>query len=203
MHFGQTFHSGMRFIYQFVLIIMIYRFPLASLLFMLMLSAACTTAQTPKKMLHDISFTSIEGENIKLSRFKGKKILLVNTASRCGYTPQYKQLQELHEKFGKKVVVIGFPCNDFGGQEPGDAESIATFCEKNYGVDFLMADKVQIKGNSPHPIYQWLTQKSLNGKADAIVRWNFHKFLVDEEGSLIGEFPSSVSPTATELTSKL
>jgi len=178
-------------------------FSLSPLLFMLMLTAACTTAQTPKKMFHDISFTSIDGDIVKLSQFKGKKILLVNTASRCGYTPQYKQLQELHEKFGKKVVVIGFPCNDFGGQEPGDAESIASFCEKNYGVDFLMADKVQIKGNSPHPIYQWLTQKSLNGQADATVRWNFHKFLVDENGNLIGEFPSSVSPISTDITSKL
>ena len=178
-------------------------FSLSPLLFMLMLTAACTTAQTPKKMFHDISFTSIDGDIVKLSQFKGKKILLVNTASRCGYTPQYKQLQELHEKFGKKVVVIGFPCSDFGGQEPGDAESIASFCEKNYGVDFLMADKVQIKGNSPHPIYQWLTQKSLNGQADATVRWNFHKFLVDENGNLIGEFPSSVSPISTDITSKL
>jgi len=101
------------------------------------------------------------------------------------------------------VVVIGFPCNDFGAQEPGDAESIAQFCEKNYGVDFLMSDKVQIKGNTPHPIYQWLTQKSLNGQADATVRWNFHKFLVDEEGRLIGDFPSSVSPTSADITDKL
>ena len=173
------------------------------LLCVMTLSAACTNAQTPKKMFHDYSFTSIEGESVKLSQFKGKKVLLVNTASRCGYTPQYKQLQELHEKFGKKVVVIGFPCNDFGAQEPGDAESIAQFCEKNYGVDFLMADKVQIKGNAPHPIYQWLTQKSLNGQADATVRWNFHKFLVDEEGRLIGDFPSSVSPTSADITDKL
>ncbi|MFZ9939395.1 MAG: glutathione peroxidase [Bacteroidia bacterium] len=176
---------------------------LSLLLFLVMMSTSFTHAQTPKKMFHDLSFSSIDGETVKLSQFKGKKVLLVNTASRCGYTPQYKQLQELHEKFGKKVVVIGFPCNDFGGQEPGDAESIASFCEKNYGVDFIMADKVSIKGSSPHPIYQWLTQKSLNGQADANVRWNFHKFLVDEEGRLMGDFPSSVSPTAAEITGKL
>jgi len=182
---------------------MITQRPAAVLLSFLLVMSACTTAQTPKKMFHDLTFTSLDGESVKLSQFKGKKVLLVNTASRCGYTPQYKQLQELHEKFGKKVVVIGFPCNDFGGQEPENAEGIAAFCEKNYGVEFLMADKVRIKGDSPHPIYQWLEQKSLNGKADATVGWNFHKFLVDEEGRLIGEFPSSVSPVSSDITGKL
>lgn len=150
--------------------------------------------------MYEISINTIEGKKIDLSQFKGKKILIVNTASACGYTPQYKQLQALHEQYGKQLVIIGTPCNDFGGQESGSEKEIKSFCEKNYGVSFLLTEKVSIKGDKPHALYQWLTQKSMNGKGDYNVRWNFHKFLIDENGNLVQMFPSSVSPLDAEIT---
>lgn len=162
-----------------------------------------TMLTPPAKSLHDYSFKSIDGKTIKMSEFKGKKVLIVNTASECGYTPQYKQLEELHKKHGNKVVVIGFPCNDFGGQESGTEKDIAAFCEKNYGVTFLMAEKITVKGDKTHPIYQWLTKKELNGVKDNQVRWNFHKFLVDENGQLIDSFGSAVKPMGDEILSRL
>jgi len=119
--------------------------------------------------------------------------MVVNVASECGFTPQYQQLQELYQEFRDKLVIVGFPSNDFGGQEPGTNEAIRAFCTQRYGVDFPLAAKINIKG-SPHPIYQWLTQKTRNGVADSEVRWNFHKYLLDENGHLIQDLPSSVSP---------
>lgn len=163
-----------------------------------------STMLTPaSKSVHDYSFTSIDGKKVELATFKGKKILFVNTASECGYTRQYKQLEELHKAHGNKLVVIGFPCNDFGGQEPGTEKEIAAFCEKNYGVTFLMAEKITVKGDKTHPIYKWLTSKEMNGVKDSKVAWNFHKFLVDENGQLIDSYPSAVSPLADEILAKL
>ena len=144
--------------------------------------------------IYNYSFESIDGEIIEMSAFKGKKILIVNVASACGFTPQYKKLQELHEKYKDELVVIGFPCNDFGKQESGSNEQIAEFCSSKFGVTFLMASKIKIKGDDMHPIYQWLTKEALNGVKDVTVRWNFHKFLISESGSLINDYPSSVSP---------
>lgn len=168
----------------------------------LLISLSSMLSPTSKN-LYDYSFKSIDGKEIKLSEFKGKKILFVNTASACGYTPQYKQLEELHKKYGNKLVVIGFPCNDFGGQEPGTEKEIAAFCEKNFGVSFLMAEKITVKGDKTHPIYKWLTSKELNGVKDSQVRWNFHKFLVDEQGRLIDSYGSAVKPMGEEILSKL
>lgn len=144
--------------------------------------------------IHQFKVAGIGQEEIDFAAFTGKKILVVNVASECGFTPQYKQLQELYEYFNDKLVVVGFPCNDFGGQEPGDANTIQQFCERNYGVSFPLAAKVNIRSSTPHPIYQWLTQKALNGKLDATVNWNFNKFLLDEKGHLLAHFPASVSP---------
>lgn len=120
--------------------------------------------------------------------------MVVNVASECGFTPQYQQLQELYEEFHDKLTIVGFPSNDFGGQEPGTNEEIRAFCTRRYGVDFPLAAKITIKGSEKHPVYQWLTQKSKNGVADSQVQWNFYKYLLDENGHLVQSFPSSVSP---------
>jgi glutathione peroxidase len=144
---------------------------------------------------HSLVATDIHGQPFSFSQLKGKKALLVNTASECGYTPQYKELQELHESFGEKgLVIVGFPCNQFGGQEPGGAQQIEAFCQKNFGVTFRMMDKVEVKGQGQHPVYAWLTQKAQNGAMDAEVKWNFHKFLVDGDGQLVLSLGSGVSP---------
>lgn len=143
--------------------------------------------------IHQFKVEGIEGSEINFADFSGKKIMVVNVASECGFTPQYQQLQELYQEFRDKLVIVGFPSNDFGGQEPGTNEAIRAFCTQRYGVDFPLAAKINIKG-SPHPIYQWLTQKARNGVADSEVRWNFHKYLLDENGHLIQDLPSSVSP---------
>ena len=144
---------------------------------------------------YDLKATDIHGEPVSMADFKGKKLIVVNTASECGYTPQYAQLQELYETYREKgLVIIGFPCNQFGGQEPGSAEQIETFCTKNYGVTFPLMGKVEVKGDGQHPVYQWLTQKARNGAIDSAVKWNFHKFLVDEKGNLMMSLESGVSP---------
>lgn len=149
--------------------------------------------------IHSLSYTSIDGEPISLSKYKGKKILIVNTAGECGYTPQYEGLQKLSEQYSGKLVVIGFPCNQFGGQEPGNEREIKQFCTKNYKVTFPMAAKVDVKGKNRHPVYAWLTEKSLNGIEDAEVKWNFNKFLIDENGHYLAHYESAVKPDAKEL----
>ena len=155
----------------------------------------------PKESLYSYQIKSLEGEEIKLDEFKGKKILFVNVASECGFTPQYKGLQELHSTYGDKLVVIGLPCNQFGGQEPGESKEIKAFCEKNYGVDFLITEKIEVKGDRMHNIYKWLTQKSINNKIDSSVKWNFQKYLVDENGNLIDVFYSITKPMSNKITS--
>lgn len=150
---------------------------------------------TPAMTFHDLSATDIHGVPVQMSRFKGHKVLVVNTASECGYTPQYAQLEELYRTYKDKgLVVVGFPSNSFGGQEPGSADEIVAFCERNYGVTFPLMEKVKISRNDPHPVYRWLTSHAENGVMDAEVKWNFHKFTIDEEGRLVGSFPSDVSP---------
>lgn len=150
--------------------------------------------------IYDYSFVSIDGETISLEQFKGKKVLFVNVASKCGFTGQYEQLQELHEKYGNQLVLIGFPCDQFGGQEPGSEEEIKGFCQKNYGVEFLMASKIEVKGKDQHPIYQWLTQAELNGVEKSKVAWNFSKYLIDEQGTYLEHFGSKVNPMSEEIT---
>lgn len=153
--------------------------------------------------IHGFKVKSIEGQQIDFSTFKGKKILIVNTASKCGYTKQYEALQRIYTQYKDKLVIIGFPCNQFGGQEAGTNEEIVDFCQKNYGVSFPLADKIDVKGNNAAPIYQWLTHKSKNGVLDASITWNFNKFLLDENGKMLAYFPSSVKPDSEDILSYL
>lgn len=160
------------------------------------------TVTMTMKTLHEFTALTIEGEELDLSTFKGKKVLIVNTASECGLTPQYEMLQELHNEYGgDNFAIIGFPSNDFAGQEPGSEKEIAAFCQKNYGVTFQMMSKVKVKGEGVHPVYQWLTSKAENGVADYEVKWNFHKFLVDEEGKLVKAVDPQTLPVDEEITS--
>jgi len=159
------------------------------------------TQITPPSSLYGVKLLALDGKtNIDLSSLKGKKILFVNTASECGFTPQYEDLQKLQEKYKEKLVIIGTPCNQFGGQEPGEATEIQTFCQKNYGVTFTLSEKLDVKGSNQHPLYQWLTQKSKNGVLDSEVKWNFNKFLVNENCQLLAYFASTTSPMSSDIT---
>ena len=155
------------------------------------------------KSIYDFKVLALNGDTIDLAAFKGKKILIVNTASKCGFTPQYEGLEQLYQKFKDRLVVIGFPCNNFLSQEPGSNEKIKAFCTKNYGVSFPMAGKISVKGKNIAPIYKWLCNKSENGVMDAKISWNFNKFLLDENGKIIAWFPSKVTPMSAEITDKL
>ncbi len=153
---------------------------------------------------HEFKIAALEGaDSIDFANYKGKYILCVNVASKCGYTPQYKGLQELYEKNSDKLVIVGFPCNQFLGQEPGTSEEISDFCEKNYGVTFPLTTKISVKGKEQHPIYSWLTMKSLNGKQDENVKWNFHKFLISPNGEWLAAFSSNVEPDSPEIAKYL
>jgi len=153
--------------------------------------------------VYNFPLKSIKGEDFSLKQFKGKKILLVNTASQCGLTPQYAQLQELHENYKDKLAVVGLPCNDFGNQEPEAEDKVAQFCETNYHVTFPLTSKVAILGDSPHPLYSFLTKKELNGLEDSEVKWNFQKYLIDENGNLIHVFSPMVEPLNEELLNEI
>ncbi|MCC5924372.1 MAG: glutathione peroxidase [Crocinitomicaceae bacterium] len=155
-----------------------------------------STLLTAQKSIHEFTVTDIYGEDFNMADLKGKKVMIVNTASRCGLTPQYKDLQALYEeKGGDNFIIIGFPANNFMKQEPGTEEEIAAFCEKNYGVTFPMMSKISVKGNDMHPLYQFLTQKALNGFSDNDVSWNFQKYLIDENGKLVEVISPRTSPT--------
>ncbi len=157
--------------------------------------------ETSKKSIYDFKLKSLDGKKeIKLSDYKGKKMLLVNVASKCGYTKQYADLQKLSEQYGDKVAVLGFPCNDFGGQESGTTEEIATFCKSTYGVSFQMFEKISVKkGDTQHPLYKWLSSKDLNGWNNDEPKWNFGKYLVNEKGELLKFFPSNITPMGDEM----
>lgn len=163
----------------------------ATLIFMLMTLLSGTTS------LYDFKIPSISGQTIDFSQYKGKNVLIVNTASKCGYTPQYAELQKLHEVYGNKLIILGFPANNFGGQEPGTNAEISTFCEKNYGVTFQMFEKVSVKGEDQHPLYAWLKEKT--GQEPT---WNFCKYLVKADGS-VKFFNSKVKPMDTQITNEL
>ncbi|MCZ4409562.1 glutathione peroxidase [Cryomorphaceae bacterium 1068] len=169
-----------------------------ALFYTLTISAQNTTNMT----IYDFSVPALEGGSIDFKDFKGKKILIVNTASECGYTPQYKQLEELNKEMGDNVVIVGFPANNFGGQEPGSNEQIAAFCEKNYGVSFPMAAKVSVKGADQHELFKWLTALE-NEDFTGDINWNFEKFLIDEEGNLIHRYRSGASPLDEAILSAL
>jgi glutathione peroxidase len=148
-----------------------------------------------QKSFYDFKVKDIDGKDFDLSSLKGKKVLVVNTASKCGLTPQYKLLQSLYETYGdEKFTIIGFPANNFMKQEPGTNEEIAEFCEKNYGVTFQMMSKISVKGDDIHPLYKWLTSKSENGVMDSEVSWNFQKYLIDEKGNLVDMVAPKVKP---------
>lgn len=159
-------------------------------------------AQTPKS-IHSFKVKALDGKTIDFSAFKGKKILIVNTASECGFTPQYEDLEKLYEKYKDKLVIVGFPANNFGGQEPGTNEEIGAFCKKNYGVTFPMAAKVSVKGKDIAPIFKFLTDKKLNGVKNTIILWNFTKFLLNEKGELMDTFISTTKPTSDSITKYL
>jgi glutathione peroxidase len=155
-------------------------------------------AQT--KSLYDFKVNTLYGEEYDLAQLKGKKVLIVNTASKCGFTPQYADLQKLYEIYGgKDFTIIGFPANDFMNQEPGTNEEIASFCQVNYGVTFPMMEKISVKGKEIHPLYQWLTNKSENGVLDAKISWNFNKFLIDENGQVVKHYGSKTNPLSNEI----
>ncbi|HRO43226.1 MAG TPA: glutathione peroxidase [Flavipsychrobacter sp.] len=149
--------------------------------------------------IYDFKVPGLSGETIDFSKFKGKKILIVNTASECGYTPQYEELEALYKKYEGKLVIVGFPSNDFGKQEPGSNKEIAAFCKKNYGVTFPMGAKLVVKGNDMAPIYRWLTEAQYNDFKNTSVKWNFQKYLIDEKGKLVAMFPSKVKPMSEEI----
>ena len=157
---------------------------------------------TPKN-IYNIKFNNVVGKEMSLDEFKGKKILVVNVASYCGYTRQYKDLQILQDKYNDKLQVIAFPCNDFGSQEPGSESQIAQFCETNYNIRFPIMSKVNIRSNPIHPIYEWLTNSDFNGWNHSKPRWNFYKYLIDENGSLIKSFCSGTNPLSSEITESL
>jgi len=165
------------------------------LIFMLMTIHAQTS-------FYDFTVKDISGEDYSFSQLKGKKVLVVNTASKCGFTPQYEGLEELYKEYGgDDFMIIGFPANNFGKQEPGSDEEIAEFCSLNYGVTFPMMSKISVKGDDQHPFYRWLTTKSENGLENSKVSWNFQKYMIDEEGQLVGHFASTTKPGSKKLVS--
>ena len=167
-------------------------------LFIVSLFAVTFTLMAQNSPFYSFKMASIDGETIDLSQYKGKKVLVVNTASECGFTPQYEDLQMLHEQLGEKVVVLGFPANNFGGQEPGTNLQFADLCKKNFGVTFQLFEKISVVGNDQHPLYNWLEKET--GEAPT---WNFCKYLVDENGKVVKFFPSAVNPMDEELTGLL
>jgi len=172
----------------------IYLFILAAL----MTANVCAQSSS----FHDFTVQTIDGKSFPLAQFKGKKVLVVNVASKCGLTPQYKQLQELYDAYAKDdFVIVGFPANNFGQQEPGTNAEIQEFCTLNYGVTFPMMAKISVKGDDIAPLYKWLTARSENGKEDAEVTWNFQKFLIDENGHWVKSIPPKTEPVADEIVS--
>lgn len=159
--------------------------------------------QNALQPLYAIKINSLQGKAIDLSAYKGKKILFVNVASKCGFTPQYRELQELADTYKDQLIVIGVPCNQFGAQEPGTAKDIEEFCQVNYGVSFLITEKIDVKGANQHPLYEWLTSKRLNGKQNSTVKWNFQKYLIDEHGEFLDYFYSITKPTNSRITKYL
>lgn len=157
-----------------------------------------------KTSFYDFTVKSIDGKDYSLGELKGKKVMVVNTASKCGLTPQYEQLQSLYNQYGgDEFVIIGFPANNFMAQEPGTNEEIKEFCSSKFNVSFPMMSKISVKGDDIHPLYKWLTKKSLNGAMDSEVKWNFQKYLIDEKGNLVSVIPPKDSPLSDEIVAWL
>jgi glutathione peroxidase len=153
--------------------------------------------------IYDFKVPSLDGKSIDFSKYKGKKVLIVNTASKCGYTPQYAELEELYKNYKSKLVIVGFPANNFGQQEPGSNTDIQEFCQKNYGVTFPMAEKVSVKGTDIHPLFKYLTEEAKKLGVEDPIKWNFTKFLLDEKGALVAVYPSKVKPMSEDITRHL
>jgi len=167
-------------------------------------SYAAPVSSKEPSTFHDFVVDDIFGDAYDLSQLKGKKVMVVNTASKCGLTPQYEQLEELYNTYGgDDFIIIGFPANNFMNQEPGTNEEIISFCQENYGVSFPMMSKVSVKGRDIAPVYEWLTSKDLNGKMDVSISWNFQKFLVDEDGQLVEVLSPRESPMSDKVISWL
>ena len=160
--------------------------------------SAPANAAAPTKNLYDFTVKSIDGKDVSLKGFKGKKVVILNVASKCGFTPQYADWEKFYKEHGDKIVVLGFPANNFKSQEPGTNEEIATFCQKNYGVSFPMFEKVSVMGDDQAPLYKWLTTKDLNGWNEQVPTWNFCKYVINEEGKLTNFFGSKVKPEDEE-----
>ena len=156
-----------------------------------------------QKSIYDIEINNINGNPIDLNQFRGKYLLFVNVASKCGFTKQYEGLEQLHQKYREDLIIIGVPCNQFGSQEPGTEKEIKQFCTKQYGVSFLLTEKIDVKGDNQHILYQWLTNKKLNGNTNSTVKWNFQKYIVGKNGKLIQYFYSTTKPMSTKITSIL
>ena len=168
-------------------------------LFILAMSAVLTGGS-----IYDFKVKGLEGNEIDFSTYKGKYIIVVNTASNCGYTPQYEELEQLYKTYKDNLVIVGFPANNFGGQEPGSNAEIKEFCKRNYGVTFPMAEKVSVKGDDIHPLFQFLTEEAKKIETpDPVIKWNFTKFLIDRNGKLLKVFPSKVKPMSEEITGYL
>lgn len=157
---------------------------------------------TPKSF-YDLTYTDINGKTVSMSEYRGKYVLCVNVASKCGNTPQYAAMEKLYQKHKDKLVIIGFPCNQFLGQEPGSEKEIAEFCSKNYGVTFPLSSKMDVKGNDQSPVYAWLTMKDLNGVSDDKIEWNFHKVLVSPDGTWLKSFAASMDPGNGKIEAEL
>ena len=158
--------------------------------------AKIAKGKTMSVNVYEFSAKALDGKDINLSSYKGDVLLIVNTASQCGFTPQYKGLEELHNKYKERgLKVLGFPCNQFGNQEPGDSSQIASFCKKNYGVDFQMFEKIDVNGNNAHPLYKYLTAAAPGALGTEAIKWNFTKFLVDRQGKIVKRYAPSVEPS--------
>jgi glutathione peroxidase len=157
----------------------------------------------PVKNFYEFKMKAINGKEIDFSQYKGKKVLVVNVASKCGFTKQYEDLQKLHEMYGNKVVILGFPANNFNSQEPGSNEDIQEFCKKNFGVTFQLFEKISVKGDDQHPLFQYLTKKELNGKINQEPKWNFNKYLINEKGEVVKWWPSEVKPLSEEIVNEI
>lgn len=165
---------------------------------------SCTASFTDaQESIYEIQINSINGKKINLSDYKGKKMLFVNVASKCGFTNQYVELEQLYQKYKDQLIIIGVPCNQFGSQEPGNSEEIIQFCQENYGVSFLLTEKIKVKGNQIHPLYKWLCTKEKNGKSNSTVKWNFQKYLVNEKGEFINYFYSTTKPMSSKIINYL
>lgn len=184
---------------------------LLSYLFFLLTAVSCIAQSTTNPAtnmssnpdFYSLKAQTLEGAEVDFSAFKGKKVLVVNTATECGLTPQLEGLQKLHDQYKGQLVIIGIPTNDFKGQEPRNNKEIGAFCQRNYGVAFIMLEKGTTKGDDKHPVFKWLTEKAYNGKKDSRIWWNFQKYLVDEKGEFVDYFLPITQPGSKRITSKL